>query len=103
MVINNLQSRGRRLGSNVFEYVRQFVPYVDHVVSFNGLTADELIRIVKPDIPVKGGDYSKGNISEAHLVEMLGGKVEVLSYVVNHSTSDVSLDLSNDGSSFIPV
>lgn len=37
VVINNLQSRGRRLGLDVFEYVRQFIP-----LDLIGINAEEL-------------------------------------------------------------
>ena len=62
---------------------------VDHIVSFDGDTPHELIRMVRPDIFVKGGDYTRETLPEADLVEALGGKVEILPYVAEYSTTSV--------------
>lgn len=60
---------------------------VDHVVPFAELTPKNLIRIVCPDIYVKGGDYTRDTLPEADLVESLGGIVRILPYVDNRSTT----------------
>ncbi|MBI1294954.1 D-glycero-beta-D-manno-heptose 1-phosphate adenylyltransferase [bacterium] len=62
---------------------------VDHVVSFNEETPHELIRVIRPDIYVKGGDYSKESLPEASLVTELGGRVEIMPYVMNRSTTQI--------------
>ena len=62
---------------------------VDHVVAFNEDTPHELIRIIRPDIYVKGGDYSKESLPEAPLVTELGGRVEIMPYVMNRSTTQI--------------
>ncbi len=48
----------------------------------------EFIKIIKPDIHVKGGDYSK-DILERSIVEENGGKVVIVSFVENRSTSTI--------------
>lgn len=60
---------------------------VDHVVPFSELTPHNLIRIVCPDIYVKGGDYTRETLPETDLVEELGGIVKILPYVDNRSTT----------------
>jgi D-beta-D-heptose 7-phosphate kinase/D-beta-D-heptose 1-phosphate adenosyltransferase len=55
---------------------------VDHVVQFGEQTADELIKVVKPDVFVKGGNYRKASLPEAKLVESFGGHVEILPYLI---------------------
>jgi D-beta-D-heptose 7-phosphate kinase/D-beta-D-heptose 1-phosphate adenosyltransferase len=60
---------------------------VDHVVPFAESTPKNLIRIVCPDIYVKGGDYTRETLPEAELVEELGGVVRILPYVDNRSTT----------------
>ncbi len=60
---------------------------VDHVLAFAGDTAHEPIARVQPDIFVKGGDYAAKALPEAPLVEDLGGRVRILEYVDNNSTS----------------
>lgn len=62
---------------------------VDHIVPFEADTPIDLIRLIQPDIYVKGGDYSNKPLPEAPVVEQMGGKVEILPYVEDHSTSEV--------------
>lgn len=60
---------------------------VDHLIAFNEDIPLKLIRLVKPHVHVKGGDYTKESLPEAPLVEDLGGVVEILPLLENHSTS----------------
>jgi D-beta-D-heptose 7-phosphate kinase / D-beta-D-heptose 1-phosphate adenosyltransferase len=60
---------------------------VDHVVPFAEATPKNLIRIVCPDIYVKGGDYTRETLPETEAVEELGGVVRILPYVDNRSTT----------------
>ncbi|MDQ4142529.1 MAG: D-glycero-beta-D-manno-heptose 1-phosphate adenylyltransferase [Actinomycetota bacterium] len=62
---------------------------VDHVVVFDGDTAAEVIALLKPDLFVKGGDYTLDMLPEAPLVERLGGRVQILPYVEDRSTSAI--------------
>ena len=47
---------------------------VDFVVIFNELTPIKLIKAIKPDVLVKGGDWKKENIIGADFIESYGGK-----------------------------
>jgi D-beta-D-heptose 7-phosphate kinase/D-beta-D-heptose 1-phosphate adenosyltransferase len=60
---------------------------VDHVVSFDEDTPETLVRAVKPDVFVKGGDYTVAMLPEARAVEESGGAVHILPYVEDRSTS----------------
>ncbi len=60
---------------------------VDHVIPFSERTPHNLIRIVCPNIYVKGGDYTRDTLPEVSLVEELGGIVKILPYVDNRSTT----------------
>ena len=51
---------------------------VDHVVVFGEATAEELVRQLKPDIYVKGGDYSLETLPEAQIVGSYGGKTVLI-------------------------
>jgi len=53
---------------------------VDAVTLFdpNLDTADHLIEIIKPDIYIKGGDYTAANLPEAKTVHKFGGTVEII-------------------------
>jgi D-beta-D-heptose 7-phosphate kinase/D-beta-D-heptose 1-phosphate adenosyltransferase len=60
---------------------------VDHVASFGEDTPCRLIEAVRPDVFVKGGDYTRATLPEAELVERLGGRVVLLPYVAQRSTT----------------
>jgi rfaE bifunctional protein nucleotidyltransferase chain/domain len=61
---------------------------VDFVVIFEETVPDELIRLIKPDIHIKGGDYkSPEELPEAELVRSLGGEVIIVEGVEGKSTS----------------
>lgn len=62
---------------------------VDWVVSFDGDTPERLLEILRPDILVKGGDYSKEQVVGWQIVEGYGGKVEVLSFFDDCSTTAI--------------
>ena len=62
---------------------------VDYVVLFGEKTAEELIAEVKPDIYVKGGDYTLETLPEAKIVQSYGGKVEFIPMVAGRSTTNI--------------
>ncbi len=62
---------------------------VDHIVSFAEDTPEELIRMVRPDVFVKGGDYTREMLPEAPVVEGLGGSIHLLPYVEDRSTTGI--------------
>jgi D-beta-D-heptose 7-phosphate kinase/D-beta-D-heptose 1-phosphate adenosyltransferase len=62
---------------------------VDLVVPFGEDTPHELVRAVRPDVFVKGGDYTRDRLPEAGLVEALGGEVRLLPMVEDRSTTGV--------------
>jgi rfaE bifunctional protein kinase chain/domain/rfaE bifunctional protein nucleotidyltransferase chain/domain len=60
-------------------------------VVFDSETAVPLIRELRPDIYVKGGDYLPGMLAEQSAVHEVGGRLEMLGYVQRH-THTVRLD-----------
>ncbi len=62
---------------------------VDYVVPFAEQTPDALIRAIRPDAFVKGGDYSRETLPETAVVESLGGTVHILPFIADRSTSRV--------------
>ena len=62
---------------------------VDYVVLFGEQTAEALIAEVKPDIYVKGGDYTLETLPEAKIVQSYGGHVEFIPMVAGRSTTNV--------------
>jgi D-beta-D-heptose 7-phosphate kinase/D-beta-D-heptose 1-phosphate adenosyltransferase len=62
---------------------------VDWVVSFGEDTPENLIGNVRPDVLVKGGDYSVEQVVGASIVTAYGGTVKVLGLVENSSTTAI--------------
>lgn len=64
---------------------------VDVVVVFSEDTAERLVKAIRPDIYVKGGDWQIGSRRppEAAVVESYGGRVQYLSYLPGRSTSEI--------------
>ena len=71
---------------------------VDHLIAFEEDTPSEIIRALKPDVFVKGGDYRRETIAEAPLVEALGGSVEILPCFADLSTTRLIERIQGGGS-----
>ena len=54
---------------------------IDYVVLFDEETPYELIQLLRPDILVKGGDYTVEGVVGRDLVESWGGRVELITFV----------------------
>ncbi len=63
--------------------------YVDYTVIFDEKTPECILDLLKPDIHVKGGDYKKEDLPETKIVEKNGGKIKILSFVDNISTTEI--------------
>ncbi len=61
--------------------------FVDAVIIFDQETPLELIRLIQPDILVKGADYKPEKIVGADIVTENGGEVVTLPYLQGYSTS----------------
>lgn len=62
---------------------------VDAVVLFDEDTPLELIRELKPDVLVKGGDYTPDMVAGAAEVQGWGGRVVIVPLTAGHSTSAI--------------
>lgn len=62
---------------------------VDYVVHFSEETPLELIKQVKPDILVKGGDWKPDQIVGSDFVLSRGGQVKSLQFVEGRSTTAI--------------
>jgi D-beta-D-heptose 7-phosphate kinase / D-beta-D-heptose 1-phosphate adenosyltransferase len=60
---------------------------IDHLVAFEDDSPVELLRLIRPDLLVKGGDYRRDGVPEGPLVEALGGRVEILPFLPDQSTT----------------
>ncbi len=61
---------------------------VDGVVAFSEDTPVDLIRVLKPDIHVKGGDYDPEQMPETPVVRGYGGEVVILPTLQGRSTTE---------------
>lgn len=60
---------------------------VDLVVMFREQTPVELIRQVRPDIYIKGGDYDIDTLAETQLVRSWGGQAHAIPFLHDRSTT----------------
>ena len=60
---------------------------VSLVTFFDEDTPLELIRLLKPDILVKGGDYDMDTLAETAVVKAYGGKAVAIAFVDGYSTT----------------
>jgi rfaE bifunctional protein nucleotidyltransferase chain/domain len=62
---------------------------VDRVEVFDEDTPCELIRRLRPDVVVKGDDYSRETMPEAEIVEGYGGRVVIVPMLEGYSTTGI--------------
>jgi len=62
---------------------------VDLVIIFNEDTPERLIKEIKPDVLVKGGDWDIENIVGADFIKSYGGEVKTIDFIYNISTTKI--------------
>lgn len=62
---------------------------VDFVTEFAEATPHELLRLLRPDVLVKGANYSVEEVVGREVVEGYGGEVRTLELTRGHSTSAI--------------
>ena len=70
--------------------------FVDGVIAFEEDTPIRLIETLRPDVLVKGGDYTEATIVGAPEVRSWGGTVEVLPFMEGQSTTGIVERLRTD-------
>lgn len=60
---------------------------IDYLVTFDDDTPLRLIQAIRPDVLVKGADYTKDRVVGAEVVESYGGRVELAPLVEGRSTT----------------
>ena len=70
-------------------FIMACLPFIDAVVVFDTSDCVELLSQLKPDIYVKGGDYSIDTINqdERKILDKMGCKIKLLSHVPGYSTT----------------
>lgn len=70
-------------------YLLASLSFVDYVNIFDEDTPLDLIKIIQPDILVKGGDYHLDQIVGRETVESSGGNVLTIPLIKGRSTTDL--------------
>lgn len=70
-------------------------PFVDLVVLFDDDTPLRLIETIRPDVLVKGGDYTPETVVGRELVEQHGGRVAICPRLEGHSTTNLVRKILN--------
>ncbi|HUQ99746.1 MAG TPA: D-glycero-beta-D-manno-heptose 1-phosphate adenylyltransferase [Gemmatimonadaceae bacterium] len=81
-------------GENERAYVLSALECVDLVVLFAEDTPLELVKALRPDIIVKGGDYTEETIVGAAEVREWGGRVAIVPLTPGQSTTAIIRKLS---------
>jgi D-beta-D-heptose 7-phosphate kinase/D-beta-D-heptose 1-phosphate adenosyltransferase len=88
--VRQLKGAGRPLISEEERaHILAALDCVDYVTIFDEETPLELIRLLTPDILVKGGDYSLDGVVGREEVEAHGGRVELVQFVDGKSTTNM--------------
>ncbi|MCH9843725.1 MAG: bifunctional D-glycero-beta-D-manno-heptose-7-phosphate kinase/D-glycero-beta-D-manno-heptose 1-phosphate adenylyltransferase HldE [Gammaproteobacteria bacterium] len=88
--VSNLKGPGRPINTvDQRMAVLAGLEAVDWVISFDDDTPNRLLKKIKPDVLVKGGDYSPKEVVGYEIVESYGGEVHVLDYFDNCSTTKI--------------
>jgi D-glycero-beta-D-manno-heptose 1-phosphate adenylyltransferase len=69
---------------------------VDGVVAFDEATPESLIATLRPEVHVKGGDYSEEDLPEARIVRSYGGEILILPLLEGRSTTSILGKLRNE-------
>ncbi len=69
---------------------------VDYVTIYREDTPIPLLKIVRPDVIVKGGEYGKGGVVGGELVESMGGRIENVPMIKGFSTTQIARRAGRD-------
>ncbi len=85
--VNNQNARALLLAS---------LEFVDFVILFDEETPMNLIKMITPDVLVKGGDYTIESVVGADFVLHYGGAVEIIPFLEGYSTTAIINNLQNN-------
>ena len=69
---------------------------MDAVIVFNEETPYELLKVIVPDILVKGGDYKPEEIVGYDIIKTHGGRVLTIDFLEGYSTSLIEKKIRGD-------
>lgn len=72
------------------------LPFVDAVHLFDEDTVEPIIQVLRPDVQAKGTDYTEASVPEGDAVRAYGGRVAIVGDKKDHSTTALTMALSDD-------
>ena len=94
--VRSIKGAGRPIhDQNARRKVLMGLRAVDEVIIFDELTPERLIKDLRPDVLIKGGDWKVDEIIGANFVTSYGGKVYSLPLVDGFSSSNIVEKLSS--------
>jgi D-beta-D-heptose 7-phosphate kinase/D-beta-D-heptose 1-phosphate adenosyltransferase len=69
---------------------------VDWVVPFADDTPERLLRLLQPDMLVKGGDYRLDQIVGADIVRAYGGDVRIMKHNITTSSTSILQQINKE-------
>jgi rfaE bifunctional protein nucleotidyltransferase chain/domain len=88
--VARLKGENRPINDMLFrKYMLAALKPVDLVIVFEEDTPRLLIESIKPDLLVKGGDYTIDGVVGADLVAAYGGEVRILSFLEGYSSTSI--------------
>jgi len=98
-VVRRLKGAGRPVqGQQDRVRIVAALEMVDYAFVFEQDDPREFLEVLRPDVHVKGGDYTPGDIIERPVVEKYGGVVRIVRLLAGHSTSDIIARCAGAGS-----
>ncbi len=95
--VSKLKGPGRPINDeNARQMVMASLLFVDAVILFDEPTPYELIKIIQPDVLVKGKDYKVEEIAGHDIVLAKGGEVITIDLVSGYSTSAIEQKIINN-------
>jgi len=88
--VKKIKGTGRPINNELDRaYILENLKPVDAVIMFKEKTPFNIIKHIRPDILVKGGDWKEDEIIGSDIVKRNGGKVKVIKYIRNYSTTEI--------------
>jgi D-beta-D-heptose 7-phosphate kinase/D-beta-D-heptose 1-phosphate adenosyltransferase len=96
--VKRLKGKNRPINTQTDRaYILASLQAVDFVVIFDEDTPLNLIKLIKPDVLVKGGDYHPNEVVGGSDVIQWGGRVEIVSLTPGFSTTQMVQKIRREG------
>lgn len=95
--VRKIKGEGRPINNQTDRaFVLNNLKCVDAVIIFDEDTPYDLIKALRPDFLVKGGDWREEQIVGSDVVKNYGGKVYSLKYIDSYSTTNIIDKIKKD-------